>query len=368
MRERGRGQLVAVFCLLWGVCAGSTGCWNSMLEHRCPDAHVVEHDPTLPHELQMMSLPPYVIEPPDILLIDVLRTVPKPPYRVEPGDALMIQAGPSPPGFAPLGGVYTVEPEGTINFGVDYGVARVAGLTLEEAREAIRKQLATTIKKEALYVSVALAQSRAMQQIRGQHLVRPDGTVGLGLYGSVYVAGMTLAQAKQAIEEQLSKSLQQPEISIDVFSYNSKWYYVIFDGAGYGQQVIRLPITGKETVLDAVSMVYGLTPVSSKHHIWVARPNSIDSCGDKDNAQVLPVDWLAIARCGSTETNYQLLPNDRVYVQANSLITLNNALSMFFAPLERIFGATLLGTTTVEQIRFFNRAGTGGLGGLGIIR
>src|SRR5262245_31259586 len=95
MRERGRGQLLAVFCLLWCVCAGGTGCWSSMLECRCPDAQVVEHDPSLPHELQMMSLPPYVIEPPDILLIDVLRTLPKPPYRIEPGDALMIQAGPA---------------------------------------------------------------------------------------------------------------------------------------------------------------------------------------------------------------------------------------------------------------------------------
>src|SRR5262249_32751385 len=153
MRERGRGQLVVVVCLLCGVCAGSTGCWNSTFECRCPNTQVVEHDPSLPHELQMMSLPPYVIEPPDILLIDVLRTLPKPPYRIDAGDALMIQASPSLPG-APLGGVYSVEPEGTINFGVDYGVVRVAGLTLDEAREAIRTQLAKAVKEPQ--VSVAL--------------------------------------------------------------------------------------------------------------------------------------------------------------------------------------------------------------------
>ena len=35
--------------------------------------------------------------------------------------------------------------------------------------------------------TVAIAQSRAMQVIRGEHLVRPDGTVGLGVYGSVPV-------------------------------------------------------------------------------------------------------------------------------------------------------------------------------------
>ena len=38
-------------------------------------------------------------------------------------------------------------------------------------------------------VDVAVAESRALQQIRGEHLVRTDGTVGLGVYGSVQVDG-----------------------------------------------------------------------------------------------------------------------------------------------------------------------------------
>ena len=34
---------------------------------------------------------------------------------------------------------------------------------------------------------VSLSQSRALQQIRGEHLVQPDGTVNLGTYGSVRI-------------------------------------------------------------------------------------------------------------------------------------------------------------------------------------
>ena len=49
-------------------------------------------------------------------------------------------------------------------------------------------------------VNLALVQMRGMQNIKGEHLVRPDGTVSLGMYGSAYVAGMTLGQVKAVLE------------------------------------------------------------------------------------------------------------------------------------------------------------------------
>src|SRR5262249_22667993 len=150
-----------------------------------------------------------------------------------------------------------------------------------------------------------------------------DGTIGLGTFGSVYVAGLTLGQAKLVIEKHLSNWLLDPQLSVDVFAYNSKVYYVIFDGGGYGQQVFRLPITGNETVLDAISLVQGLAPVSSKHHIWLARPSpACQGCN-----QIMPVDWIAITQGASTPTNYQVFPGDRLYVKANALITFDNYLA-----------------------------------------
>ena len=83
---------------------------------------------------------------------------------------------------------------------------------------------------------IALAQFRGIQQTRGEHLVRPDGTISLGSYGCVYVAGMTLGQIKCVIEKHLANYVVNPLVSVDVFAYNSQWYYVIFDGAGYGEQ------------------------------------------------------------------------------------------------------------------------------------
>ncbi|HEX4589795.1 MAG TPA: polysaccharide biosynthesis/export family protein [Gemmataceae bacterium] len=307
-----------------------------------------------PRELQKVSLPPYVIEPPDILLIDAVRVVPLPPYKINPLDALFIQATNTLPN-EPISGIYPVEPDGTVKLGVSYGAVQVADLSTDEARSAITKHLQTIIKEPQVVVS--LAQSRAMQQIRGEHLVRPDGTIGLGVYGQVYLAGLTLDQAKAAVEVQLSRYLYRPEVSLDVGAYNSKVCYVISDGAGNGEQVVPLPITGSETVLDAVGKVGGLSPVASKKRIWVSRP-APPGCGPD---QVLPVDWVSVTQRGQTATNYQVLPGDRVYVMSQPVITFDTYLARIYAPIERTFGIVLLGTTTVQQ--FNNRNGTNNTNG-----
>src|SRR5262249_13660773 len=143
---------------------------------------------------------------------------------------------------------------------------------------------------------IALAQPHSLQAVvSGQHLVRPDGTIGLGAYGDLYVAGMTRMQLKFTVERRLAQYLLNPAGTVDVLGYNSKVYYVVFDGAGYGQQAYRLPITGNETVLDAITGLNGLPPVSSTKKIWVARPSPCDRNCD----QVLPVDWRAIVQGGS---------------------------------------------------------------------
>ncbi len=234
------------------------------------------HAPAAPHELARVSLPPYVIDPPDVLLIESTVKLPD-------------------------------------------------------------------------------------QPIRGQHLVRPDGTISLGIYGSVEVRGMTLDQAKEAIARTLSSRIKlfnnDPEaarkvLSVDVLAYNSKFYYIVTDGGGYGEQVIRFPITGSETVLDAISQIGGLSSVASKQNIWVARTTS-----GHPGMQTLPVDWCGIVQRGDVTTNYQMMPNDRIYVKAKALITFDTALARVISPIERILGVTLLGGTTYNTIA--NRGTTG---------
>jgi polysaccharide biosynthesis/export protein len=321
MTGKQRGHWVTAIASVLAVCLSSTGCvwlpqWESckpMTCDTCPMAKCTKADVVLPmaRELNKVSLPPYVIEPPDVLAIDALRVIPLSPYRIEPLDGVIVQvnAAATKPG-APIAGVYFVEPSGTINLGASYGSVRVAGLTVDEATTAVESHTKKVLK--APQVSVALAQSRAMQQVRGAHQVRQDGTVGLGVYGSVYVAGMTLADAKSAIEEHLAGYVVKPEISVDVAAYNSKVCYVITDSAA-GKHITRVPILGNETVLDALSHVPGALAVSSRNGVWIARPAPAEIGGK----HILPVDLVAITEDGSTATNYQVMPGDRIFVRAD---------------------------------------------------
>jgi polysaccharide export outer membrane protein len=166
----------------------------------------------------------------------------------------------------------------------------------------------------------------------------------------VHVAGKTVTEARIALQKHLERFLDSPELSVEVVAYNSKVYYVITQGAGMGDTVRRLPVTGNETVLDAVANVNGLSQLSSKR-IWVARPApSQFTC-----QQVLPVDWDAIVKGGETKTNYQLLPGDRVFIAENEMIYFNNMFAIVTAPLERVMGLAGLADSTVHGYQTLGR-------------
>jgi polysaccharide export outer membrane protein len=293
--------------------------------------------------LAKVSQAPYILEPPDVVVLDAVRLTPRPPYRLEPQDVLEIHASESFPN-QPIAGPYTVGFEGYIDLGYIYGSVRVAGLTLDQARAAISARLAKVQNKT--YVSVQLRQFRGLFQVRGDHLIRPDGSISLGVYGEVYVTGKTLLQAKCAIENHLAQFMIDPDISLDVRAYNSKVYYVVTD-CGAGEQIYIFPITGNETVLDAVGRVSGVPGLAGKKRIWVARPAP---CGT-DYCQILPVDWCAIVRCGATRTNYQLFPGDRVYIEADGWTRCNAALARMVAPLKSLLGIPLWENVVVHRDR-----------------
>jgi polysaccharide export outer membrane protein len=303
-----------------------------------------------PREKSMVSLASYRIEPPDVLQLEVFKLVPLPPYRAEVYDVLQIQVINTLPEHpigpidaygraTPDGGYYLVEAEGTVNLGPAYGPVRVAGMTIEEIEQAIRRRLLRVLRDPV--VSVKLARASGTQPISGPYLVGPDGTVNLRQYGAVHVAGKTIAEAKVALEKHLAQYFDSPKVSLDVAAYNSKVYYVITEGAGLGDNVLPVPITGNETVLDAVARVGGTSQLSSMR-IWIARP-APDKFGCE---QILPVDWVAITRGGSTATNYQVMPKDRIFIAEDKLVAMSNLINKVVSPIERLAGfGSLIGST-----------------------
>src|SRR5438552_6718931 len=129
---------VRAVCLAF-LAVAVTGC-TAFLEPREPyPITPPEPSPTspVPRELDMVSLPPYVIEPPDILAIYAIKIVPKAPHRIEPFDGLAIRVS-GGAAEAQIADIFYVDPEGKVDLGPQYGRVSVTGMTVDEAQSAIR--------------------------------------------------------------------------------------------------------------------------------------------------------------------------------------------------------------------------------------
>ncbi len=286
-----------------------------------PPPHAPNPYPNVPREFEKMALPPYVVEPPDILLI-----------QASPRITLALQ---------PIQGQHLVAPDGTVNLGI-YGKIRVAGLTLDQIADAVAARL--------LELMPGLLKDVPEFDENGKEKKGPKGESTKGKY---------LEEFRSDFK---SLDLIKKELQVDVLVYSSKFYYVITDGGGYGQQVYPIPIRGNETVLDALANINGLPAVASKKRVWVARATRAGQ-----PPKILPVDWQGITKCGESGTNYQLFPGDRVYVDSNNLIKADSFLAKLYSPILRTFGVTLLGASTVNTIKLGTTSGVGA-GGLGVVR
>ncbi len=290
-RLRGVGAVVAAVGLATAGCAHPGQMPNV-------HPHDLDHSPppdgSVPRELSKVTLPPYVIEPPDRLLIEVVTIT-------------------------------------------------------EEEEDGVADKPKT---------EKAVVRDLPVQPVRNEFQVHPDGTVYLGIWGSVSVTGLNKEQAAEAVRQKIarkevltlpgSKGIKPETIYVvlDVTAYASKVYYVITDGGGAGEQVVARPIVGSETVTDAIAAIGGLPAVSSKRDIWIARRSPNAGCPE----QILPVDWVGTTQYGIAATNYQVMPGDRIYVKAQKLVTIDTTLARILSPIERLLGVTLLGANTVNEI------------------
>jgi polysaccharide export outer membrane protein len=308
--------------------------------------HASQQPPASPpgRELDKMAMPPYIIEPPDVILIDAVNVIPLPPHRIKNFDVLQVNID-GTLFERPIEGEFVVEPDGTLNLGFEYGNVRVLGMTIDEAKAEIEKHLLKTLKNPIIR-TVSLAFTAAAQQIAGPHLVRPDGTVDLGTYGQVFVAGLTIQDAKKKIEKHLSAELQDPEVLLDIQDYRSKVYYIVTKQPGVGVSVQALPLDGSETVLDAIRRVGGIGAETDPTAVYIARPRTDGGC-----PLIIPVDLKAIAILGDARTNYQLLPGDRLVLPPEDLAEFTAYVDAFTAPFERILGFVTFMQSTFQRLK-----------------
>jgi hypothetical protein len=100
-------------------------------------------------------------------------------------------------------------------------------------------------------------------------------------------------------------------INVRLSNAQSAVYYVLGEVNAPGS----FPLTGRETVLDAIIAAGGLTDRASPCNIVLARATPPGNC-----RIVLAVCYRHIVQLGDTSTNFQIMPGDRVYVATRTLL------------------------------------------------
>jgi protein involved in polysaccharide export with SLBB domain len=179
---------------------------------------------------------------------------------LQPDDVILVQTTGLPPGEE-LNDSYYVDPSGIVDLGPPYGRAKVGGLNLLDAENAIKEHLrqrgaVTDFSVQVVLVAgrkppepsyqatnvptAATAENTAPrgeveiepydviriqvlnafpdQPISGDFWVEPMGTVALGpSYGRVKVAGMTVLEAEEAIMRHLADIIENPVLQVENF-------------------------------------------------------------------------------------------------------------------------------------------------------
>jgi polysaccharide export outer membrane protein len=215
-------------------------------------------------------------------------------------------------------------------------IAAVSDHPLPIPRETAKGVLSDYLIEPGDVLLVEVTDFNSPLRLPGDQTVQPDGTIDMGQYGTLQVAGKTIgtieAEARQLItayeevnaEDTAEASggttsdVVQPErdegvasaadvINVRLVEPTSKVYYVTGEVNSPG----AYPLIGRETVLDAIIEAGDLTDRANRHKIILSRPSGPQNC-----RMVLPVCYRHIVQLGDSTTNYQIQPGDRIFVSS----------------------------------------------------
>ncbi|TWT50866.1 SLBB domain protein [Rubripirellula amarantea] len=168
-------------------------------------------------------------------------------------------------------------------------------------------------------------------RLPGDQTVQQDGTIELGSYGRIQVAGLSAEDIQGRVGEMVSRyeiAKRQTQIglasysgapsnesadygvTVRVVNQDSAMFYVMGEVNAPGSY----PLVGYETVLDALIAAGGLSDRANDHKIILTRPQH----GGQPRV-ILPVCYQQVLQLGDVSTNYQLKPGDRIYVPSMTL-------------------------------------------------
>ena len=144
-----------------------------------------------------------------------------------------------------------------------------------------------------------------------QVIVRPDGRISLPLIGDISAVGRTAAQLSEDIAAKLTEFKEHPQVSIIVKEVNSYAIYVLGEVVKPG----KYPLKSKTTLLQAITIASGFTPMAAKNKIVVFRFAKDGGGRIKMKASYDDI----VLRDGSTQ-DIELKPGDQIVVASETMV------------------------------------------------
>lgn len=185
--------------------------------------------------------------------------------------------------------------------------ARARNQAEEAAVESALRQLQASRKVDYKIGGADLLDITVYQQPDLTRLLRvsQNGTVSLPLIGAVRVGGLTVTEAQDAIGGKLKEYVIHPQVTLFIKEYSNKKVFVLGEVKSPGSY--ELPPEAKLTVLEAVSLAGGFTPIAAPDRTKVIR--AIDG-----RNQSFVIEVSAITKRGEKQKDIPLEPSDVVYV------------------------------------------------------
>lgn len=133
--------------------------------------------------------------------------------------------------------------------------------------------------------------------------VRPDGKITLPLVGDIEAGGNTPKQLQATIEQDLSKYISKPAVTVIVQEAKSHKFNVV----GEVQKPGTYMLTGRMTVIDAIALAGGFREWAKVKSIYVLRPGA-------NGNNKLAINYKKVIKGERGAQNIQLQMGDTVVV------------------------------------------------------
>ncbi|MCP4643244.1 MAG: hypothetical protein GY851_22545 [bacterium] len=209
-----------------------------------------------------------------------------------------------------------VRPDGAIRIPGIKNDVRIAGMTIDEASAALRKEAARVLNNapEVSLVVFPLVNT-ALASMNTSTTVRPDGRISVLRIGELQAAGFSVAELEATLDEACADAVMFNKVksSVDVVTVTGSRVYV---GGEVGVAGVY-PLAGAPTALQAIMMARGPSPNARMNNVIVMRRNP------NGKPFIFKMNLHKALTKGYTENDIMLRPFDVIYVPRKMIVRAN---------------------------------------------